>query len=211
MTEVAIIEDEADTRNALASLVNDNGGFRCRQRYGSMEEALARIGAMLPQIVLVDLGLPAMSGIEGIRKLKERYPSLILVVLTIYEDDDRIFDALCAGASGYLLKTTPPSRLLECLAEAAAGGAPMSPQIAARVIRLFRDFRAPAPGGHDLTPHEVRILRLFVEGHNYKSAASLLKVSVATVAFHVQNIYGKLHVHSKAEAVSKALRDRIVF
>lgn len=169
-----------------------------------------RIGTDLPDVALVDLGLPGMDGIEGIRILKERYPALELLVLTIYDDDDRIFDALCAGAMGYLLKKTPPGRLLDSLRETVAGGAPMSPEIARRVIQLFRGVRSPARPDHDLTPHEVRILKLLVEGHNYKTAAVELEVSVNTVAFHMKSIYIKLQVHSKSEAVAKALRSGLV-
>ena len=161
-------------------------------------------------IVLMDLGLPGMSGIEGIRIIKERHPSLKLVALTVYEDDDRIFEALCAGASGYLLKKTPPPRLFECLQEVVSGGAPMSPEIASRVVALFREFRPPSLADYHLTPHELRLLGLLTEGHSYKTAAATLATSVNTVAFHMKSIYAKLQVHSKSEAVAKALRHRIV-
>lgn len=210
VTDVAIVEDMPDIRDGLAALIDGTPGFRCRAAYGSMEDALAAIRPPLPDLVLVDLGLPGMSGIDGIRALSARHPGLVLIVLSVYDDNERIFDALCAGASGYMLKKTPPDRLIEALEEAARGGAPMSPQVASRVVRLFRDLRAPAPAAHDLTPHEVRLLGLIVEGHNYKTAAVELKVSVNTIAFHMRSIYQKLHVHSKSEAVSRALRDRIV-
>jgi DNA-binding NarL/FixJ family response regulator len=158
----------------------------------------------------MDIGLPGASGIEATRALQERFPSLRVVVLTVYEDDQRIFDAMCAGASGYLLKKTPTARLLEAIREAVNGGGPMSPEVAGRVIRLFQQFRPPAPAKHDLTPHEVRLLKLLVEGHNYKTAAAELDVSVNTISFHMRHIYEKLHVHSKSEAVAKALRSRIL-
>ena len=154
-----------------------------------MEEALDKIPRQLPDIVLSDIGLPGMSGIEGVRVLKERYPDLLLLMLTVYDDDERIFDAMCAGASGYLLKKTPPARLLDSLKEAVAGGAPMSPEVARRVIALFREIRPPERADYQLTPHETRLLKLFVEGHNYKTAATELGVSVNTVNFHVRNIY----------------------
>lgn len=210
MIDVAIIEDAREIREGLGVLIGGSPGFTCPRRYGSMEEALTLLDAPLPQVVLVDLALPGMSGVEGIRVLKDRHPALVPVVLTVYDDDERIFEALCAGACGYLLKKTPPARLLESLKEAAEGGSPMSPQVAGRVIRLFRDLRSPKTPDHDLTPHEVRLLGLLVEGHNYKTAAAELKVSVNTIAFHMRNIYQKLHVHSKSEAVSKALRHGIV-
>jgi DNA-binding NarL/FixJ family response regulator len=175
-----------------------------------MEEALSAMSAVPVDIVLMDLGLPGMSGLEGIRRLKQRHPQLHLVALTVYEDDDRIFEALCAGASGYLLKKTPPARLLECLHDVTTGGAPMSPEVATRVITLFREFRPRPHAEHGLTPHEVRLLGLLAEGHSYKTAAAVLGSSVHTVAFHMKHIYAKLQVHSKSEAVAKALRDRIV-
>ena len=131
-------------------------------------------------------------------------------MLTVYDDDERIFDALCAGASGYLLKKTPPDRLLESLKEAVSGGSPMSPEVARRVIVLFRDIRPPERADYELTHHELRLLKLLVEGHNYKTAASELNVSINTISFHMKRIYEKLQVHSKSEAVAKALRDRLV-
>jgi len=208
--KVAIIEDRREIREGLTMLINGTDGFRCSGSYRSMEDALARISGDLPEIVLCDIGLPGMSGIEGMRLLKERHPELILLMLTVYDDDERIFDALCAGASGYLLKKTPPARLLESLTDAVKGGSPMSPEVARRVITLFRDIRPPERADYELTPHELRLLKLLVEGHNYKTAAFELNVSVNTISFHMKHIYEKLQVHSKSEAVAKALRDRLV-
>jgi DNA-binding NarL/FixJ family response regulator len=207
---VAIVEDRREIRDGLAMIINGTPGFRCTGAYRSMEEALERIASDLPDVVLNDIGLPGMSGIEGIRILKERHPDLVVLMLTIYDDDDRIFEALCAGASGYLLKKTQPARLLESLREAVAGGAPMSPEVARRVVALFRAFRPADDTTYDLTPHEIRLLRLFVEGHNYKTAAAELGVTVHTISFHLRSIYDKLQVHSKSEAVAKALRNRLV-
>ena len=175
-----------------------------------MEEALEKIRFNLPDVALVDIGLPGMSGVEGVRVLKERHPSLLMLMNTVYDDDERIFQALCAGASGYLLKKTPPAKLLESLQAAIAGGAPMSPEVAQRVLALFREVRAPEHGNHDLTPHELRLLKLLVEGHSYKTAAATLGVSVKTISFHLQKIYEKLQVHSKSEAVAKAFRKGLV-
>jgi DNA-binding NarL/FixJ family response regulator len=208
--KVGIIEDQPKIREGLKSLIDGTEGYRCVGSFGSMEEALAKIDRELPDVLLVDIGLPGMSGIEGIRRLKDQHPKLAMLMLTVYDDDRRIFDALCAGASGYLLKKTPPARLLECLKEVVAGGAPMSPEVARRVVALFREIRPPEQAGHQLTPHEIRILTLLVEGHNYKTAAEELGVSINTVRFHMRSIYEKLQVHSKSEAVSKALRSRIV-
>ncbi len=207
---VAIVEDRRELREGLAILINGTEGFRCSGTYRSMEEALDRMSHELPDVVLNDIGLPGMSGIEGIRILKERHPQLVILMLTVYDDDDRIFDAICAGACGYLLKKTPPARLLEAVREAVDGGAPMSPEVARRVITLFRDVRPPERADYELTPHETRLLKLFVEGHNYKTAAAELGVTVHTISFHLRSIYEKLQVHSKSEAVAKALRNRLV-
>jgi len=151
-----------------------------------------------------------MSGIEGIPMLRKRCPGTALVVLTVYDDNDRVFRALCAGATGYLLKNTPPVKLLEGLRDAVNGGAPMSPEIARRVVDIFRKFHPPERANYDLTPHELRLLKLLVEGHSYKTAAVQLRVSINTIAFHIQNIYGKLQVHSKSEAVARALNEDLL-
>jgi DNA-binding NarL/FixJ family response regulator len=208
--KVAVIEDQRDIRDGLQVLINGSGGYRCTGAYRSIEEALARIACETADVLLLDIGLPGMSGIEGIPLLQEKCPQSVLVMLTVYDDDERIFEAICAGASGYLLKKTPPARLLESLTEAYNGGAPMSPEVARRVITLFREVRPLPQSAHDLTPHELRLLRLLAEGHNYKTAAVEFGVSVNTISFHVKHIYTKLHVHSKSQAVAEALRRRIV-
>jgi len=208
--KVAIIEDHHQFRECLEFLLNNTAGYQCIGSFRSMEEALTKINVNLPDVALVDIGLPGMSGVEGVRILKERYPNLVMLMNTVYDDDERIFQALCAGASGYLLKKTPPAKLLESLQEAIAGGAPMSPEVAQRVLALFREVRAPEQGDHDLTPHELRLLKLIVEGHSYKTAAATLGVSVKTISFHLQKIYEKLQVHSKSEAVAKAFRKGLV-
>src|SRR6185369_12381554 len=184
--KTAIVEDQRDIREGLATLINGTAGYHCTGSYRSMEEALDRIKQEMPDVMLCDIGLPGMSGIEGIRILKEHYPRLSLLMLTVYDDDDRIFDALCAGASGYLLKRTAPARLLESLREAVSGGAPMSPEVATRVIAVFREIRPPERADYDLTPHESRLLKLLVDGHNYTTAAEELSVSYNTVKFHMR-------------------------
>ena len=208
--DVVVIEDEREVREGVALLINGNEGYRCVGSYRSMEEALAKLGKEAPDAILVDIGLPGISGIEGIRILKERFPGITLLAFTVYDDDESIFDALCAGASGYLLKNTAPDRLLESLREVVSGGAPMSPEVARKVIKLFRDVRPPHRAVHRLTPQETEIVKLLVEGHSYKTAAFELGISLNTVSFHLRNVYTKLQVHSKSEAVSKALRDHIV-
>jgi DNA-binding NarL/FixJ family response regulator len=208
--KVAVIEDQRHIRESLSYLINGTSGFCCMGGYRTMEEALDRIRHALPDIVLCDIGLPGMDGIKGVRILKERHPRLLVLMLTVYEDDDRIFDAICAGATGYLLKKTQPAQLIESLREVTQGGSPLSPEIARRVVELFREFRPDQREEYNLSPHETRVLKLFVRGHNYKTAAAELGVSIGTINFHVRNIYEKLQVHSRSEAVAKALLNRLV-
>jgi DNA-binding NarL/FixJ family response regulator len=208
--KTAVVEDMKDIRDGLTTLINFTEGFRCTGSYRSMEEALARIDADVPDVLLSDIGLPGMSGIQGIRIIKERYPEMQVLMLTVYDDDDRIFDALCAGASGYLLKRTPPAKLLDSIREAMSGGGPVSPEVASRVIKFFREFHNAEREDYDLTPHETRLLKLLTEGYNYQTASEKLGVSYNTIKFHVRHIFDKLQVHSKSEAVVKAMRDRLV-
>jgi DNA-binding NarL/FixJ family response regulator len=210
LTRVAIVEDQSEIREGLRLIIDDAPAFRCVGTFASLEDALSGLEAGSADVVLMDLGLPGLSGLEGIRLLKQADPKLLLVALTVYEDDNSVFDALCAGASGYLLKKTPPARLIECLRDVASGGAPISPEVASRVIAVFRELRRPPAPDLRLTPHELRILQLLAEGHSYKTAAAALSNSVHTVAFHMKSIYQKLQVHSKSEAVAKGLRHRLV-
>ena len=207
---VGIVEDQARTREGLRKLIDATGGFICAGAWASMEDVLADSLKPAPHAMLVDLGLPGISGIEGIALLRKRSPESALIVLTVYEDNDRVFRALCAGATGYLLKNTPPDKLLEGIQTAVRGGSPMSPEIARQVIELFRKFHPPDKAQYNLTPHELRLLKLLVQGHSYKTAAFELGVSINTVAFHIQNIYGKLQVHSKSEAVARALTENLL-
>ena len=207
---VAIVEDQRRTREGLTALIDGSEGFRCVSSWESLEQALESGGATAPDVLLLDLGLPGMSGVEGIVPLRSKFPNTAIVVLTVYEDNDRVFEALCAGAVGYLLKNTPPIRLLQSLREAVDGGSPISPEIARRVVEIFRRFRPPARAQYDLTPHELRLLKLLVEGHSYKTAAVELDVTMNTIAFHIKNVYGKLQVHSKSEAVARALREHLL-
>lgn len=207
---VCLVEDQEDIRRGLAELISESEGFSSTGAYRTMERLLESLPALdadaMPHVALIDLGLPGMSGIEGIGWLRRDWPSISPLVLTVHDDDARIMDALCAGANGYLLKNTPLPRLLEAIGESAAGGSPMSPTVARRVVELFRKVRPPAKSEHELTPHELRILNMLVAGENYKTTAVKLKVSVNTISYHVRHIYEKLHVHSRTEAVAKALR-----
>ncbi len=210
MIRVAIIEDQPDIRDGLASLIESTPGHSMSGSFASMEEALAVLTPTSADVALVDLGLPGMSGTEGIRRLNETCPDLLLVVLTVYNDDERIFEALCAGASGYLLKKTAPDRLLESIREVVNDGSPMSPEVARRVVSLFRKVRPPDRAEHRLTPHEIRLLKLLVDGHSYRSAAAKLGVTQHTVSFHLRQVYAKLQVHSKLEAVARVMRAGVI-
>ena len=207
---VAIIDDDASLRASVAYLIDLTDGFECRCQFASMEDALERLEVDIVDLVLLDLGLPGMSGIEGARLLKARRSELPILAITIYDDDERIFDALCAGACGYVLKDTAPDRLLVAIREAVAGGSPMSPTVARKVVTLFRSVPPPERADYGLTPHESKLLAMLVEGHSYRSAAQALGVSINTISFHMRHIYDKLQVHSKSEAVAKALRGRMV-
>ncbi len=210
---VALVEDEKRTREGLQAFLKAKKDFVCVAAWKSIEEALAAKDLSetdAPDVLLLDIGLPGMSGIQGLAPLRQRYPQTAIVILTVYEDNERVFEALCAGATGYLLKNTPPAKLLDSLRDAKNGGSPMSPEIARRVIELFRKFRPPAKAQYNLTPHEMKLLKLLVEGHSYKTAAAELGVTLHTIAFHIQNIYVKLQVHSKSEAVARALRENLL-
>lgn len=206
---VTIVEDERELRDGIKALLELTPDLSCSGAFRTMEEALRSVSDSTVDLVLTDIGLPNMDGIEGTRRLRERYPSLPIIVFTIHGEDDKIFRALCAGANGYLLKDTPPSRIVEAMHETMNGGAPMSPEVARRVVELFRRFNPPEQANYRLTSQETQILRLLADGHHYKTAASELGISTNTVSFHLKNIYEKLQVHSKTEAVAKALRERL--
>ena len=207
--EVALIEDDAVLAAGLRALIDGTEGYSCKHIYGSVEQALGELSDA-PNVLLVDIHLPGMLGSEGVIPLRQRFPTTEVVMLTVYSQEDRVFESICNGASGYLLKKTPPAQLLQAIAEASQGGAPMSPEIARKVVTLFQTVRPRVDVAHDLTPQELRLLRFLAEGHSYESAAANLNVSVNTVRNYVRSVYDKLHVHSKSEAVSKALRRGIL-
>lgn len=207
---VAIVEDRQEIREGIGFLIHSTEGFSYVGGFGSMEEALKKLQDPLPHIILLDIELPGMSGIEGARIFRDKWPDVQVIILTVYEDDERIFRALCAGASGYLLKKTSPAKLIDHLQESMAGGAVISPEVAGKVISIFRKFQPPEHADYHLTPHEVRLLKMLVEGHTRKSAAAELGSSVHTVSFHMRNIYRKLQVHSRSKAVARALQEKLV-
>jgi DNA-binding NarL/FixJ family response regulator len=207
---VAIIEDEPATRDGFAWLLDSTPEYALVGAFESVEEALRHRTSEAPDVMLLDIHLPGMSGTDGIKLLKEKYPSVQILMLTIYDEQEKVFEAICNGACGYLLKKTPPARLLEAIREAHQGGSPMTPQIARKVVALFHKIAPPEKPDHALTPHEVRLLKLLADGYSYRALAQRLGITVNTVRDHIRSIYDKLHVHSKSEAVSKALRQRII-
>jgi DNA-binding NarL/FixJ family response regulator len=207
---VAIVEDDRLTRDALAALIGGTPGFTSVATFGSVEEALTGLSAGAADLLLLDIHLPGMSGAHGVRVLRERHPGLQVVMLTVFADEELIFESLCNGACGYLLKRTPPARLLEALSEAHDGGSPMSPDIARKVVAAFQRPTTVETAGHTLTPHELRIVRMLADGDSYKEVAAQLGITVNTVRNYIRSIYDKLQVHTKSEAVSKALRGRLI-
>lgn len=212
MINVVVVEDNDTIREGLKILIDGTAGYSCIGSYSKCETMLKNIQKSNPDILLMDIGLPGMSGIEGIRKVKSILPELTILVLTIYEENELVFDAICAGASGYLVKKTPPSKLIEAIEEAYKGGAPMSSNIARKVIEIFREKKSTngKENPNNLTPREKEILSKLVEGSNFKAIADSFSISIDTVRFHFKNVYKKLHVHSQSEAVSKAIREKLI-
>jgi DNA-binding NarL/FixJ family response regulator len=207
---VGLVEDDRRFRSVLETVLSHTPDFALAFAAGSVEAALRTEPAIMPRVILLDIHLPGVSGIEGVGPIGARFPEAVVLMLTVFEDEDRIFEALCNGAGGYLLKKTPPARLLEYLGEAATGGAPMSPEIAAKVVRLFSRLPHRVTVEEILTAVETDFLALLADGHSYATAATRLGVSVNTVRNYVRSIYDKLHVHSKSEAVSKAMRAGLI-
>lgn len=203
---VALVEDDDEVRHSLALLINGSDGFQCVSTHRSAEEALVGIPAAQPQVVLMDINLPGKTGIECVRQLKALQPEMLFLMLTMYEDANLIFQSLTAGASGYLLKRTPPAKLLEAIEEAQRGGAPMSSKIARIVVQHFQNQKAPVSDITTLSPREREVLDLLAKGHRYKEIADALSISFDTVRAHLRNIYDKLHVRSRTEAVVKYLQ-----
>lgn len=211
MINVIIVEDNDTIREGLSALINGTEGFRCIATYRDCESLLKHIEDLLPDILLMDIVLPGMSGIDGVKKIKPINPELNILMLTIYGENDLIFEALCAGACGYLLKNTPPARLLEAIKEAHEGGSPMSPSIARKVVSLLQQKSLLATSSQSLlTTREREILNALAQGNNYQAIAGSLFISVSTVRFHIRNIYQKLHVQTQSEAVATAIRQGLI-
>jgi DNA-binding NarL/FixJ family response regulator len=200
---VSIVEDDASARGILTDWIRRAQGFHCVGAHGSGEIALEAVPLEKPTVVLMDINLPGMSGIECVRRLKPLLPDAQFVMLTVYEDSDHIFNALLAGASGYLLKQTPRDELLEALTEVHAGGSPMTSNIARKVVQSFQRLGAQSSEAEDLSPREREVLELLARGYLYKEIAESLHLSVPTVNTYIRRIYEKLHVRSRSQAVAK--------
>ena len=207
---VAVVEDHPDLRKSLGLILSATPGFLCAGSYERCEDLLGELSSINPQVILMDIGLPGMSGIEGIQRVKSVNSDIKILVQTIYEDDDNVFRAICAGADGYVLKKAPPLELLQAIEQVVEGGVPMSPSVAHNVIEMFKNF-APKPEQRmGLTAREHELLKSLSDGLDYKQIAERHFISVDTVRNHIRHIYEKLHVHSKSEAVAKAFRQRLV-
>ena len=209
MINVGIVEDDNEIREAISSYLNDQDNIRCDLAQESVEKFVRFLYPnKLPNVILMDIGLPGMSGISGIKLIKEKYPEIDILMLTVHNDPHKIFQSLCAGATGYLLKTTPLTEIKKFIEELAEGGAPMSPQIARRVIEYFqkeKEEKEPSP----LTDKEKEIVLDLVDGLSYKMIADKQNITIETVRTHIKHIYHKLHVHCKADVIRKSLQGEI--
>ncbi|MGN6552506.1 MAG: response regulator [Verrucomicrobiota bacterium] len=203
--QVAIVEDDKGVREALASMINDAPGLSCAAEYGSAEEALKNLPASKAEVVLVDINLPGRSGIELVSALKPAHPKLHLIMMTVYEDSEQIFNSLQAGATGYLLKRARPADILSAIHDVYQGGSPMSPEIARKVVLFFHQRKNTASELEHLTKRENEILSQLAKGSLYKEIADQMNISLDTVRSHLQHIYNKLHVRTRTEAVLKFL------
>jgi DNA-binding NarL/FixJ family response regulator len=200
---VSIVEDDAQTRKILAGWISRAAGFRLAGEWGDAESALGTLRETPPDVVLMDINLPGISGVEAVQKLKPALPQTQFVMLTVYEDADHIYNALAAGATGYLLKQTPREELLSALQEVKRGGSPMTSNIARKVVQSFRQIPVQGPAAEQLSPREQEVLNLLAEGYLYKEIAERLNISIPTVNTYVRRMYEKLHVRSRAQAVAK--------
>lgn len=208
-TRVAIIDDDQALVDGLRRIIDAAEGFVCAGTFGSVEEALPSLSAAHPEVLLLDIQLPGLAGDEAVEVLRRTCPGVEILMLTVFSERSKVFTSICNGANGYLLKSTPPAKLLDAIRSAKAGGSPISPEIARQIIGLFQKTAAPQPPV-ELTQQEQRVLTLLAEGYSYQSAADQMRVSVNTIRNYVRKVYEKLHVHSKSEAVSKALRRGVI-
>lgn len=210
LIKVAIFEDDAIRRNGLALLLNTADGFNCVGAFEHANNAVEEIIVCTPDVVIMDIGLPKTNGIEAVKKIKLEFPYLPILIQTVFDHDDKVFESIMAGATGYLLKKTSPEKLLDAIQDIYRGGAPMTPEIALKVLGFFKEKEQAKATGYMLSDKEKKVLAFLVDGLSYKMIADKLKISYHTVNFHIRNIYQKLHVHTVSEAVAKAIKENIV-
>jgi DNA-binding NarL/FixJ family response regulator len=211
MIRVAIFEDNRSLLDGLAAMIGGTSGFECAGAFPNCNNLLKNISQVKPDVVLMDIELPGINGIEAVGMIKEEFPEIKILMQTIFDDDEKIFNSICAGAEGYILKHTSPAEIMEAIKEIYEGGSPMTPSIANRVLKMVKV--RPEPGSKesfDLSTREKEILICLVKGMSYKMIADTCFISIETVNVHIKNIYKKLHVHSKSEAVAKAIKGKIV-
>lgn len=207
MIHVGIIEDNNTLRASLANLINGTDGLQCVLSLGNLQNIVSELNKAKPDIILMDIGLPNISGIEGVRTIKDNFTNIEILMFTVFEDDDKIFEAIKSGASGYILKKASPEEIIDAIRTLHYGGAPMSASIARKVIMSFQNRPSSVKEDYQLTARENEILHSLIEGLSYKKLAEKYFISISTVRTHIRHVYEKLHVNSKAEAVAKALKN----
>ncbi|MCC5932404.1 MAG: response regulator transcription factor [Cyclobacteriaceae bacterium] len=210
MIKVVIYEDNPQLREGLTMLIDGTEGFRVMGAFKNCSQIIHELNEYKPDVILMDIDMPGVNGIEGLKMVRQINTEVSIIMLTVFDDNSNIFEALRNGANGYLLKKTPPARLLEYIAEAATGGAPMTSSIASQVLKMFSGLNLPGSNQYNLSEREKQVLQLLVNGYSYKMIAADMFIAMDTVRSHIKKIYEKLHVNSKSEAVAKAFRDRLL-
>lgn len=210
MIKVAVFDDNQPWRELLGMLIDTTPGMQCTGTFEDCRQVVKNIGQNIPEVVLMDIDMPHVDGISGLQLIKEQFPQVRILMQTVFEQDDKIFDAIRAGADGYLLKTTPPAKIIDAINELMAGGAPMTPTVARQVLKLFNGKNKKPQSSFNLTDRELEILAMLVQGLSYKMIADKCCVSYSTVNSHISHIYQKLHVKSGTEAVAKAIEEDLI-
>lgn len=211
MIKVLIYEDNPQLREGLSMLINGSDGYEVQATYKNCANVVEEVEAWKPDVILMDIDMPGVNGIEGLKLIRQKNLDVKILMLTVFDDNKNVFESLKAGANGYVLKKTPPAKLLEYIGEAASGGAPMTASIATQVLKMFSEIQAPSSGeNYNLSDREKEVLQFLVNGYSYKMIAAEMYISIDTVRSHIKNIYEKLHVNSKSEAVAKAFKDKLL-
>jgi DNA-binding NarL/FixJ family response regulator len=210
MIKILIYEDNPQLREGLSMLINGSDGFEVLAAYKNCNDVVAEVEAWKPNVILMDIDMPGVNGIEGLKLVRKVNTDVKILMLTVFDDNKNVFESLKAGANGYVLKKTPPAKLLEYISEAASGGAPMTSSIASQVLKMFSEVNDPVHADYNLSEREKQVLQFLVNGYSYKMIASEMFIAIDTVRSHIKKIYEKLHVNSKSEAVAKAFKDKIL-